>query len=85
MYRTKKIKHILKNNINDFTIKVVDNSHFHKSHNNFTGDGETHIMILLKSNSKSRIKRLEIHKKINSLLKEEFKNGLHSLEIKIIL
>ena len=28
--------------------------------------------------------RLEIHKKINNLLSEEFKLGLHSLQIKII-
>ena len=41
-------------------------------------------LIELKKEGLLNINRLEIHKKINSLLVEEFKLGLHSLEIKII-
>ena len=84
MQRTKRIDKILKKNIKDFTIKVIDNSYSHKGHNNFNGKDETHLLIELKRDSKLTVKRLEVHKKINYLLKDEFKIGLHSLQIKII-
>ena len=83
MKRTKRIKDIIEKNFNEFTISVTDDSLAHKGHNNFDGKEETHIIIELKKNINLDIKRLEIHKKINSLLSEEFKLGLHSLQIKI--
>ena len=52
--------------------------------NNFDGNNQTHILVQIKKNSKIELNRLEIHRKINSLLSEEFDSGLHSLEIKII-
>ena len=84
MNRTKRINFILKTNLIEFAIKVIDDSLSHRGHNNFNGNNETHIIIELKRKSISKINRLEIHKKINSLLVEEFKIGLHSLQIKII-
>ena len=83
MKRTKRIDNILKKNLSNLNIKITDNSHLHQGHNNFNGDGETHITVNLQINSKSKINRLELHRKINSLLKKEFDKGLHSLEIKI--
>ena len=83
MKRTKRIHNILKKNISDFSIQIVDNSYLHKGHNDFNGEGETHITINLQTNSKLKINRLSIHRQINSLLQKEFEIGLHSLEIKI--
>ena len=84
MNRTKRIKKILEKNFNNCTIVVIDNSHLHKGHNNFDGNDQTHIYIQLKKPPNLELKRLDLHRKINSLLSEEFKDGLHSLEIKII-
>ena len=84
MNRTKRIKNILEKHFNDYSIVVKDSSYLHKGHNNFNGDGETHISVKLLKNSKFVLNRLEIHRKINSLLSKEFDNGLHSLEINII-
>ena len=84
MNRTKRIGNILQKNFTDFSINVIDNSHLHKGHNNFDGNNETHILVHLKKNSKLELNRLEVHRKINSLLIKEFDSGLHSLEIKII-
>jgi len=84
MNRTKRIKKILEKYFNDYTIFVKDNSYLHKGHNNFDGNDETHILVQLKKNPKLELNRLEIHRKINSLLNDEFDSGLHSLEIKII-
>ena len=83
MKRTKRIRKIIEKNFIDFDISVTDDSITHKGHNNFDGKEETHIIIELKKKFNSDIKRLEIHKKINALLSEEFKTGLHALQIKI--
>ena len=83
MNRTKRIKDIIEKNFNEFNISVTDDSLAHKGHNNFDGKEETHIIIELKKKFNLDIKRLEIHKKINTLLSEEFKIGLHALQIKI--
>ncbi len=84
MNRTKRIKNILEKYFNDYIIIVKDNSYLHKGHNNFDGNNQTHILVQLKNNYKSEFNRLEVHRKINSLLSKEFDSGLHSLEIKII-
>ena len=83
MDRTKRIQDIIEKNFNDFGVLVTDDSLAHKGHNNFDGKEETHIIIELKKKHIININRLEIHKKINSLLFEEFKLGLHALQIKI--
>ena len=83
MNRTKRIKDIIEKNFNEFIISVADDSLAHKGHNNFDGKEETHIIIELKKKFNLDIKRLEIHKKINTLLSKEFKIGLHALQIKI--
>ena len=84
MNRTKRIEKILKKHFKEFDTKVIDKSDFHKGHNNFDGSGETHILIEFVMNSKLKINRLEIHRKVNFLLEKEFKEGLHAIEIKII-
>ena len=84
MNRTKRIQNILEKYFNETTTFVKDNSNLHKGHNNFDGKGETHIFVQINKNSKLKLSRLEIHRKINLLLREEFESGLHSLEIKII-
>ena len=84
MNRKKRINDKLKKNLKDFQIFIEDNSHLHKGHNNFDGKEETHILINLFPQKKIKYNRLEIHRLVNKILIEEFSNGLHSLEIKII-
>ena len=57
MNRTKRIQNILEKNITKVNIEIIDNSYLHKGHNNFNGQGETHITIKLQINSE--LKRLE--------------------------
>ena len=83
MNRKQRIDKILSNKFDNFLLEIIDNSNLHKGHNNFTGDDETHIKIILKRKNKVPINRLNIHRIINNLLDGEFKKGLHSLEIKI--
>ena len=83
MNRKQRINKILSKKFNNFLLEIIDNSNLHKGHNNFKGNDETHIKIILTKKNKIPINRLNIHRIINNLLEDEFKNGLHSLEIKI--
>ena len=83
MNRKQRIDKILSKKFSDFLLEIIDNSNLHKGHNNFTGNDETHIKIILTKKNKMPSNRLNIHRLVNNLLKEEFKSGLHSLEIKI--
>ena len=83
MNRKKRIESILFENLHNWEIEVIDNSYEHKGHNNFSGDQESHFKINLSNKSKEKINRLEVHKKINFLLENEFLTGLHALEINI--
>ena len=84
MNRTKRINNILKKNLLEFGINVIDDSNSHIGQKGVDGVGETHNIVERKNNNNLKVNRLEIHKKINSFLSEEFKNGLHALQIKII-
>ena len=83
MNRIKRIELILKKNFNEWNCNVIDVSTDHIGHNNFDGKNETHFKILLKNNNKIDLNRILIHRKINELLKDEFSNGLHALQIVI--
>ena len=83
MERKKRIEKILINYFKSWIIEVIDISHHHKGHNNYTGNEESHFSIILHPNIKDDFKSLDIHRKINYLLTDEFSSGLHALEIKI--
>ena len=83
MNRKQRIYKLLEKKFGEFSIKIVDNSQYHSGHNNFDGKNETHLKLLFKNKSSDKVNRLEIHRKVNKLLKSEFNLGLHSLEIKI--
>ena len=52
MKRKERIKNLLDNQLNDFTMKIVDNSYKHIGHFNFNGKDET-------QNEKLLIKKLK--------------------------
>ena len=84
MNRKKRIEKKIKEHIKEFNIQIEDKSMMHKGHNNFDGKNETHFLIKLFKIENNKYDRLKTHRKINELLKEEFLEGLHSIEIKII-
>ena len=83
MNRKQRIDKILSKKFNDYLLEIIDNSNLHIGHNNFDGKNETHIKIILTNKNNDSLNKLNIHRMINNLLEDEFKNGLHSLEIKI--
>ena len=85
MNRKKRIVNIITSNFKGWQVNVIDNSIEHSGHGDFDGSQESHFLVSLKADIKIFEKKLEIHRKINHLLSEEFKKGLHALEIKIII
>ncbi len=83
MNRKQRINKILSKKFDNYFLEIIDNSNLHKGHNGFSGINETHIKIILTKKDRIPFNRLNIHRVINGLLEEEFKNGLHSLEIQI--
>ena len=84
MNRKNRIENLLKNTLIDFQFEIFDNSKEHIGHNNFDGTEESHFRLIIKKISTNNDSRLVIHRKINKILVNEFANGLHALEIKII-
>ena len=84
MNRKQRINTILSNHLVGWKIEILDNSYQHKGHNSFDGKEGTHFQIKLFNQLNKKQNRIEVHRKINALLKEEFVNGLHSLEINIL-
>jgi len=83
MSRKKRIENMLSKNFINWKFTVIDNSAQHSGHNNFDGFQETHFCIVIKNPFRTNDNRMSIHRKIYKLLKDDFQNGLHALEIKI--
>lgn len=82
-----KIINKLQENFNPDLLEVINNSHLHGNHfkaDNPEHHNQTHFLIKISSKKFENLKKIEMHRKINEVLKEEFNNGLHALEIKVI-
>ncbi len=65
-------------------LQVINNSHLHLGHIENDESGETHFLIEIKSEDLKKMTKLQAHRKINELVKDEFEKGLHALEIKML-
>ena len=78
-----KIKKKIAKEINSQNIILIDNSSLHKKHKSFDIN-KIHLKILIESKELKKMSKIEAHKKIFSILKEEMRNKIHALEIEII-
>jgi BolA protein len=77
----------LQENFLPFHLEVINNSHLHNGHFKAPSEdlqNQTHFMVKIGSKKFSGLSRVLVHRQINKLLEEEFKKGLHALEIKIV-
>ena len=77
------IKKKISKEINPQNIILIDNSNLHKKHKSFDIN-KFHFKIIIESKQLKKMSKIEAHKKIFSILKEEMKNKIHALEIEII-
>ena len=78
-----KIEKKLMENLQPKFLQVENKSHLHRGHLGDDGSGETHFAIIIAADSLENLSHVQAHRKINKLLKVEFENGLHALEIRV--
>ncbi len=84
MNRKAKITNILNENLNLYRCYVSDVSESHKGHSGYVKGEETHFEIFIISNDFENKNRLERHKMVNNVLKNEFVGSLHSITYKLM-
>ena len=76
------IREKILNNIQVNKIEIIDNTHIHKKHKS-VNKSKLHLKIIIESDSLKSFNKIDSHKKIINLLKDEIEKKIHSLEIKI--
>lgn len=74
----------LSQNLTIRDLQIINQSHLHSGHMGDNGTGETHFEVIISAQDFVNKNKVQSHRLINDLLKDEFKNGLHALTIKII-
>jgi stress-induced morphogen len=77
-----KIKEKINNKLNPEKILLIDNSDLHRKHKQFDPK-KFNLKIVIESKSLRSMNKIEAHKIIFSILKEEMQNKIHALEIHI--
>ncbi len=84
MNRKAKITNILNKNLNLHKCIVSDVSNLHKGHIGYKEGEETHFEITIISNDFENKSKLERHKIVNELLKDQFTRSVHSISFKLM-
>ena len=77
-----KIVKIVNERLKPEKISLIDNSSLHTKHK-FYDSGKFHLKLIIQSEKLKKMKKIEAHKLIFSVLKEEMENKIHALEIEI--
>lgn len=78
------IKNKLIKNFEPSFLDVKNNSHLHAGHAGDNGSGESHFSIIIESDKLKGLSAVNSHREVTTVLKDEFAQGLHALEIKVI-
>lgn len=73
----------IKQNIVCENVEVNNKSHLHQHHTQSPKNNNSHFELIISSTELKKLKPIDAHKKIYTILDEEMKNIIHSLEIKI--
>ena len=63
-------------------LSVIDVSEQHRGHKNFKEGVESHFEVIIVSEKFINLSRIERHRMVNRILKEEFLSDLHSVVVK---
>jgi BolA protein len=82
MTRQQRITAILQAALKPARLDVIDESSLHSGHQpGFDGGGETHMRVRIAAAAFATMSRVERHRAVNDLVKDEFDNGLHALAV----
>ena len=76
------IKAKINKKLNPEQILLIDNSSLHAKHKSFDSN-KFHLKLIIKSEKLRKLRKIDAHRVIFSILKDEMKDKIHSLEIKI--
>ena len=76
------IKNKIEKNISLEYVNIEDKTFLHKNHKTHQ-DGKFHLKLSIKFSEPKKINRIELTKKIYSILDEELKKYIHSIQILI--
>jgi len=76
------IEEKIKNKIKLEEIKITDNTEAHKKHKSFDST-KFNLKLIIESKKLKNLNKIEAHKIIFTILKEEMQNRIHALEIHI--
>ena len=76
------IKEKINRKINPENITLIDNSSLHTKHKSFDAN-KLHLKIIIESKKLKKMNKVDAHKEVFSILKNEMKNKIHALEIEI--
>jgi len=62
-------------------LDVINESELHAGHRNSPGTGESHFRILVISEAFTGKSRVERHRLVNDLLKDDIQGGIHALAL----
>ena len=77
-----KVKGKIYKKFNPEQILLIDNSNLHTKHKAFNAN-KFYLKLVIKSEKLKNMNKIDAHKIIFSVLKEEMKNNIHALEIEI--
>ena len=77
-----KIKEKINDKLSPESIILIDNSSLHVKHKSFDPN-KFHLKILIKSEKLRNMSKIEAHKEIFSILKDEMNSKIHALEIEL--
>ena len=76
------IKATINNKLNPEELSLIDNSNLHSKHKSFDPN-KFHLKLIVKSKKLKNINKVDAHREIFSILKNEMKTKIHALEIEI--
>ena len=76
------VKNKIEKNISLDYLNVEDKTFLHKKHKTHQ-DGKFHLKLTIKSSNLEKINKIDLTKKIYSILDEELKKYIHSIQILI--
>lgn len=70
--------------LNPTRLDVVNESHLHAGHGSSPETGESHFRVLIVAGAFAGKSRIERHRIVNDVVRDELKDGVHALAIKAL-
>ena len=84
MKRKSKIEKVIKDYFEPYYFSVLDVSEQHRGHQSFREGTESHFKIIIVSKIFDNKKKIDRHRMVNKILKDDYSKDLHSITIKAL-